>query len=49
MDGRNRRDIAIGMEVAIVLKEDQKTGFLTEGYVKQILTKKNTIIIKIFS
>jgi uncharacterized repeat protein (TIGR03833 family) len=27
------------MHVAIVLKEDQRTGKLTEGYVKDILTK----------
>ena len=39
MDGRNRTDIKIGMEVAIVLKKDQRTGELTEGYVKTILTK----------
>lgn len=39
MDGRNRNDITIGLEVAIVLKKDQSTGLLTEGYVKSILTK----------
>jgi uncharacterized repeat protein (TIGR03833 family) len=38
MDGKNRKDIAIGAEVAIVLKKDQRTGELTEGYVKAILT-----------
>lgn len=41
MDGRNRVDLQIGMEVAIVLKKDQRTGNLTEGYVKNILTKSN--------
>ncbi|WMX13001.1 YwbE family protein [Aureispira sp. CCB-E] len=39
MDGRNRSDIKPGMEVAIVLKKDQVSGVLTEGYVKNILTK----------
>lgn len=38
MDGRNRSDIQLGIEVAIVLKKDQRTGILTEGYVKKILT-----------
>lgn len=39
MDGRNRADIKIGAEVAIVLKADQRTGRLTEGVVQNILTK----------
>lgn len=39
MDGRNRADIKIGAEVAIVLKADQRTGQLTEGTVQNILTK----------
>ncbi|MCH2023140.1 MAG: YwbE family protein [Saprospiraceae bacterium] len=39
MDGKNRKDIEVGMEVAIVLKKDQKSGNLTEGVVKTILTK----------
>lgn len=39
MDGRRRADIQIGSEVAIVLKKDQRTGILTEGVVKDILTK----------
>jgi len=39
MDGKNRKDIKPGMEVAIVLKEDQRTGTLTEGIVQNILTK----------
>lgn len=34
-----RSDIKIGMHVKIVLKEDQRTGELTEGIVKNILTK----------
>jgi uncharacterized repeat protein (TIGR03833 family) len=38
MDGKNRNNIKPGLEVAIVLKEDQRTGKLTEGIVKDILT-----------
>ncbi len=38
MDGTKRGDIKPGAFVAIVLKEDQRTGELTEGYVKNILT-----------
>ncbi|MGL4780215.1 MAG: YwbE family protein [Bacteroidales bacterium] len=39
MDGTRRSDIKIGQLVNIVLKEDQRTGELTEGVVKNILTK----------
>jgi len=39
MDRRNRRDIRPGLEVEIVLKKDQRTGKLTRGVVKDILTK----------
>ena len=39
MDGRNRKYVTTGAEVSIVLKEDQRTGNLTEGVVKRILTK----------
>lgn len=38
MDGRNKKDIKPGMEVAIVLKKDQNSGELTEGIVQSILT-----------
>ena len=38
MDGKNRSNIKPGIEVAIVLKEDQRTGKLTEGIVQNILT-----------
>ena len=34
-----RSDIKTGMQVKIVLKEDQRTSKLTEGIVKDILTK----------
>ncbi len=39
MDGRYRKDIRPGMEVEIVLKKDQRTGRLTRGIVKDLLTK----------
>ncbi len=38
-DGRNRKNIQIGIHVEIVLKKDQRSGNLTEGIVKRILTK----------
>lgn len=39
MDGQYRKDIVPGLAVAVVLKKDQRTGRLTEGVVKDILTK----------
>ncbi|HEU0294745.1 MAG TPA: YwbE family protein [Anaerolineales bacterium] len=39
MNGQNRADIKPGMTVLIVLKQDQRTGRLTQGIVKDILTK----------
>ncbi len=41
MDGTNRAGIKKGSRVSIVLKEDQRTGKLTEGIVKDILTKSS--------
>ncbi|MDR7077588.1 putative repeat protein (TIGR03833 family) [Neobacillus niacini] len=41
MNGQNRKDIAAGLEVAIVLKADQRTGKLTRGVVKDILTNSS--------
>ncbi len=41
MDGKNRNDIASGKKVAIVLKKDQRTGRLTTGTVKDILTNSS--------
>ncbi len=38
MDGTLRSGIKPGIRVAIVLKQDQATGKLTEGTVKDILT-----------
>ena len=38
-DGRIRSNIAKGAEVLIVQKRDQRTGRLTRGMVKDILTR----------
>ena len=42
MDGTKRVNIKPGLEVKIVLKQDQSSGRLTEGIVKDILTKSPT-------
>ena len=42
MDGKNRKNIRPGIEVDIVLKKDQRTGNLTGGVVKDILTKSGS-------
>ena len=39
MNGQIRANIKPGMTVLIVLKQDQRTGKLTRGVVKDILTK----------
>ena len=38
MDGKKRADIKPGALVDIVLKKDQRSGQLTRGHVKKILT-----------
>jgi len=49
LDGRIRTNIRIGQVVEIVLKKDQRTGALTEGIIKGVLTKapKHTHGIKV--
>ncbi|MDC0764092.1 YwbE family protein [Brevibacillus porteri] len=42
MNGKNRKDIVAGLEVDIVLKQDQRTGKRTRGIVKDILTNSST-------
>jgi uncharacterized repeat protein (TIGR03833 family) len=42
MNGPNRGRITPGMQVLIVMKKDQRTGKLTEGVVKDILTKSRS-------
>ncbi|MFW5894404.1 MAG: YwbE family protein [Bacillota bacterium] len=39
MDGQERNAIAPGMRVAVVKKEDQRSGRLNEGVVDSLLTK----------
>ena len=39
MIGTNRKNIEPGLRVLIELKKDQRSGKLTEGFVKDILTK----------
>lgn len=38
-DGQKRVNIKPGQTVSIVLKKDQRTGVLTQGIIKTILTK----------
>jgi uncharacterized repeat protein (TIGR03833 family) len=38
MNGQNRSDIYPGLEVDIILKQDQRTGKRTRGFVKNLLT-----------
>lgn len=38
-DGRNRSDVKAGASVEVVQKHHQRTGELTEGIVKRLLTK----------
>jgi uncharacterized repeat protein (TIGR03833 family) len=42
MEGKRRVDIRPGLRVQIVLKQDQRTGKLTEGIVAEILTNSST-------
>lgn len=42
MGGTKRANIRSGMSVAIVLKEDQSSGRLTNGVVRDILTSSAT-------
>ncbi len=42
MDGTIRNDIKAGTKVLVVQKQDQRSGKLTEGVVKDILTNSST-------
>ena len=42
INGQTRANIKPGLTVLIVLKQDQATGKLTKGIVKDILTKSPT-------
>jgi len=39
LDGKKRTDVRIGQYVEIVMKQDQRSGDLTDGIIKRILTK----------
>jgi len=41
-EGQKRANIKYGMNVGIVLKEDQSTGYITYGKVQKILTSSPT-------
>ena len=41
INGQTRANIKPGMTVLIVLKQDQRTGKLTRGIVRDILTKSS--------
>lgn len=42
MEGKYNATLKPGMRVRIVLKEDQRSGALTEGIIRDILTKSPT-------
>jgi uncharacterized repeat protein (TIGR03833 family) len=42
VDGKSRSNIKAGIKVNIVLKEDQRSGKLTQGIVQNILTNSPT-------
>lgn len=42
MSGQKRANIRAGLKVNIVLKKDQRSGILTQGIVKDILTNSPT-------
>jgi uncharacterized repeat protein (TIGR03833 family) len=42
MSGKKRIDMFAGQKVRIVLKKDQRSGKLTEGIIKDILTNSPT-------
>lgn len=42
MDGKKRSDIKPGLEVNVILKQDQRSGKKTRGVVKDLLTNSAT-------
>ncbi len=42
MDGKKRSDVKPGLEVNVILKQDQRTGKKTKGVVKDLLTNSAT-------
>jgi len=41
-DGKKRANIRYGLDVGVVLKEDQSTGYITYGKVQKVLTNSPT-------
>ncbi len=41
MNGKDRKDIRPGLKVGIVVKQDQRSGEVTRGTVKDVLTKSS--------
>ncbi len=42
MDGKKRSDVKPGIQVNIILKQDQRSGKKTQGVVKDLLTNSAT-------
>lgn len=42
MDGKKRSDVKPGIEVNVILKQDQRSGKKTQGIVKDLLTNSAT-------
>lgn len=42
MSGTKRSNIKVGLDVGIVMKDDQQSGYITYGKVQQILTKSSS-------
>lgn len=42
MDGKKRNDVKPGIEVNVILKQDQRSGKKTRGVVKDLLTNSAT-------
>jgi len=42
MDGTQRKDIKVGSSVEVVQKHHQRSGELTSGIVKRLLTKSSS-------
>lgn len=41
MNGKDRKEIRPGLKVGIVLKQDQRSGKVTRGTVRDVLTKSS--------
>jgi uncharacterized repeat protein (TIGR03833 family) len=41
LNAQERKNVKVGLLVEIVLKKDQRSGYLTEGVVKRLLTNSS--------